>query len=62
MIHEEQLLEEEIFDLKHKLSNQNLELLPDYFFRIDVLKHYDFINDQLLVQLKGRVACEVIDL
>jgi antiviral helicase SKI2 len=59
MIHEEQLIQDQILELKHKLSDQNLELLPDYNFRIQVLKHYTFINEDSIVQLKGRVACEV---
>jgi antiviral helicase SKI2 len=59
MIHEEQLIQDQILELKHKISDQNLELLPDYNFRIQVLKHYNFINDDSIVQLKGRVACEV---
>ena len=41
------------------LSDQNLELLPDYEQRIDVLKELQFIDDNSTVQLKGRVACEV---
>jgi antiviral helicase SKI2 len=60
MIHEEQQIQEQILDLKHKMSDQNLELLPDYQFRINVLEHYNFINAESIVQLKGRVACEVI--
>lgn len=41
------------------LSDQNLELLPDYEQRIAVLKELQFIDDNSTVQLKGRVACEV---
>lgn len=59
MIHEEQQIHDQILDLKHRLSDQNLDLLPDYSFRIQVLKHYNFVNDDAIVQLKGRVACEV---
>ena len=60
MIFEEQQIHDQILDLKHKISDQNLELLPDYKFRINVLEHYNFINAESIVQLKGRVACEVI--
>jgi len=42
------------------MSDQNLELLPDYEQRIDVLKELEFIDGNGNVQLKGRVACEVI--
>lgn len=41
------------------LSEQNLELLPDYEQRIKVLKALEFIDDNSTVLLKGRVACEV---
>jgi antiviral helicase SKI2 len=41
------------------ISDQNLELLPDYHQRIDVLRQLNYIDDQGSVQLKGRVACEI---
>jgi superfamily II RNA helicase len=41
------------------LSDQNLELLPDYEQRIDVLKELQHIDENSTVLLKGRVACEV---
>ncbi|KAG5518298.1 hypothetical protein PMAC_003094 [Pneumocystis sp. 'macacae'] len=41
------------------ISNQNLELLPDYKQRINVLKELNYIDDDLNVLLKGRVACEI---
>lgn len=46
-------------DLKAAISDQNLELLPDYESRIEVLKELRFIDDNSTVLLKGRVACEV---
>lgn len=45
--------------LKAEISEQNLELIPDYEQRIAVLKELNFIDDNSTVQLKGRVACEV---
>jgi len=42
------------------MSDQNLELLPDYEQRVAVLKELGFINEYGSVELKGRVACEVI--
>ena len=42
------------------MSDQNLELLPDYEQRVAVLKELGFINEHGNVELKGRVACEVI--
>jgi antiviral helicase SKI2 len=41
------------------MSDQNLELLPDYEQRIEVLKELGFIDENGNVELKGRVACEV---
>lgn len=57
--HEEWLLNEQISSLKAKLSNQNLELLPDYEQRIAVLQDLGFIDQHHSVVLKGRVACEI---
>lgn len=41
------------------ISEQNLELLPDYEQRIAVLQDLEFIDENSTVLLKGRVACEV---
>ena len=57
--HEEYLLEQRLLDLKHQISNQNLELLPDYEQRISVLHDLGFIDATHAVTLKGRVACEI---
>ena len=37
----------------------NLELLPDYNQRVQVLKELSFIDEKSIVQIKGRVACEI---
>lgn len=57
--HEQYLLTQQISLLKGKISNQNLELLPDYEQRIAVLQELGFIDDSHAVVLKGRVACEI---
>ena len=44
------------------MSDQNLQLLPDYEQRIEVLKDLGFIDAESRVELKGKVACEVRDL
>ncbi|TNY19936.1 translation repressor [Rhodotorula diobovata] len=59
ILHSERVLEDKIATLRMALSDQNLELLPDYEQRIDVLKELQFIDDNSTVQLKGRVACEI---
>lgn len=48
-----------INELKQTLSEENLELLPQYNKRLDVLKELDYINSEnMTINLKGRVACE----
>uniref|UniRef100_A0A060SXD2 ARAD1A03146p n=1 Tax=Blastobotrys adeninivorans TaxID=409370 RepID=A0A060SXD2_BLAAD len=58
-VHEQYLIRKKIDDLKSMISDQNLELLPDYEQRIEVLKDLAYIDDNSNVMLKGRVACEV---
>lgn len=41
------------------MSDQNLQLLPDYQQRIAVLTDLDFIDENSRILLKGKVACEV---
>lgn len=53
------LMLDSLFRLRLAISDQNLELLPDYEQRIEVLKELSFIDDNQTVLLKGRVACEV---
>lgn len=59
MCHDEWLITEHIAQLKLSLSDQNLQLLPDYEQRVQVLKELGFIDDSSRIQLKGKVACEV---
>ena len=59
MAHDEWLIKENIVQLRQLMSNQNLQLLPDYEQRIQVLKDLDFIDEGSRVELKGKVACEV---
>jgi len=59
MRHEEYVLHVNIAQLKQLISDQNLQLLPDYEQRVTVLKELKFIDENDSVQLKGRVACEV---
>jgi len=60
MRQDEWIIKENISQLRQLMSDQNLQLLPDYEQRIQVLKDLDFIDDSSRVQLKGKVACEVI--
>lgn len=59
MQHDEWQVKENISQLKQLMSDQNLQLLPDYQQRIQVLKDLGFIDEESRVQLKGKVACEV---
>lgn len=59
MQHDEWQVKENISQLKQLMSDQNLQLLPDYEQRIQVLRELGFVDDQSRVQLKGKVACEV---
>lgn len=59
MCHDQWLIKENISSLKQSLSDQNLQLLPDYEQRVQVLKELGFIDDATRIQLKGKVACEI---
>src|SRR6478752_1124084 len=59
MCHDQWLIKEHISQLRQSLAGQNLQLLPDYEQRIQVLKDLSFIDDASRIQLKGKVACEV---
>lgn len=51
--------QQNIENLKQLISSENMELLPDYEQRIDVLKELNYIDEDQNVLLKGRVACEI---
>jgi len=59
IISEKKKIEYKINELVKNLSENNLQLLPDYNQRIEVLKFLRYIDDNLTVQLKGKIACEV---
>ncbi|KAL3418917.1 ATP-dependent RNA helicase [Phlyctema vagabunda] len=59
MRQDEWIIKENISQLRQLMSDQNLQLLPDYEQRIQVLKDLEFIDDNSRVQLKGKVACEI---
>ncbi|KAI0068005.1 antiviral helicase [Artomyces pyxidatus] len=59
IVHAEKVLRANISNLKLAISDQNLELVPDYEQRIEVLKELKFIDQNSTVSLKGRVACEI---
>ncbi|KAI0257289.1 antiviral helicase [Lactifluus subvellereus] len=58
-LHVERVLRNNIANLKLAISDQNLELVPDYEQRVEVLKELKFLEANSTVSLKGRVACEI---
>ncbi|KAI8587624.1 antiviral helicase [Geranomyces variabilis] len=59
-VHNERMLQQQVSELSHSISDQNLELLPDYHQRVDVLKLMNYVDEATgTVTLKGRVACEI---
>jgi antiviral helicase SKI2 len=59
MEHDQWLVKENISQLRQLMSDQNLQLLPDYEQRISVLKDLGFVDEDSRVELKGKVACEI---
>lgn len=59
MQHDEWQVKENISQLRQLMSDQNLQLLPDYQQRVEVLRELGFVDEESRVQLKGKVACEV---
>eukprot|EP00536_Pseudo-nitzschia_multiseries_P008159 jgi/Psemu1/197417/e_gw1.203.81.1 len=52
-------LEERVQSLSHLLSNEALQLFPDFLCRKAVLKTLGYLDENEAVAVKGRVACEV---
>ncbi|XP_058198935.1 DExH-box ATP-dependent RNA helicase DExH11 [Rhododendron vialii] len=50
---------EEVSTLKFQMSDEALQQMPDFQGRIDVLKEIGCVDADLVVQIKGRVACEM---
>ncbi|KAF9575729.1 hypothetical protein EC968_001919 [Mortierella alpina] len=60
MTHRERELQSKLEELQRTISDQNLELLPDYHQRVNILKELNYLDPvSSTVQLKGRVACEI---
>lgn len=58
MEHDQWVIKENILAIRQLMSDQNLQLLPDYEQRIQVLRELGFIDEGSRVELKGKVACE----
>ena len=53
------ILQSRVETLKHLLSNESLQLFPDFLQRKAVLQSLGYIDERETVSIKGRVACEV---
>lgn len=52
-------LQQYVSQLTQELSNDSLSLFPDFQQRLSVLKRLGYISEDGVVQVKGRVACEI---
>ncbi|KAG6547499.1 hypothetical protein Mapa_010947 [Marchantia paleacea] len=59
VVKNQHLLQERVKQLKFELSDAALQQMPDFQQRIEVLQEVGCIDADLVVQLKGRVACEI---
>ncbi|KAF2167657.1 hypothetical protein M409DRAFT_21813 [Zasmidium cellare ATCC 36951] len=59
MAHDQWVIKDKIESIRQLMSDQNLQLLPDYEQRVNVLKDLGFVDEHSRVELKGKVACEI---
>ncbi|CAJ0639178.1 5695_t:CDS:10 [Entrophospora sp. SA101] len=60
LIHEIMSLEKNLNELLHTITGKNLELMPEYEQRIEVLKYLKYIDEKTsVVQLRGQIACKI---
>lgn len=59
LMKEQQKYKNQLNELKFQMSDEALQQMPEFQGRIDVLKVIHYIDSDLVVQLKGRVACEM---
>merc|ERR1719420_2195971 len=52
-------VKEELDRCEYLCSEASLSMLPEYHCRIEVLKELKYVDGNNVVQLKGRVACEM---
>ncbi|XP_062218251.1 DExH-box ATP-dependent RNA helicase DExH11 isoform X2 [Phragmites australis] len=59
LMREQKKYKDQMNELKYEMSDEALQQMPEFQGRIDVLKVIHYIDSDLVVQLKGRVACEM---
>lgn len=58
-IERKETLRSKVEALRHLLSNESLNLFPDFLQRKEVLRKLGYVDENETVCIKGRVACEV---
>ncbi len=58
-VERKETLRQDVETLRHLLSNESLQLFPDFLQRKALLRTLNYIDDNDTVCVKGRVACEV---
>lgn len=59
LMKEQKVYKDQMNELKYQMSDEALQQMPEFQGRIDVLQEIHYIDSDLVVQLKGRVACEM---
>lgn len=59
LMKEQKVYKDQMNELKYLMSDEALQQMPEFQGRIDVLKEIHYIDSDLVVQLKGRVSCEM---
>ncbi|OEL22541.1 DExH-box ATP-dependent RNA helicase DExH11 [Dichanthelium oligosanthes] len=59
LMREQKMYKDQLNELKYQMSDEALQQMPEFQGRIDVLNVINYIDSDLVVQLKGRVACEM---
>jgi antiviral helicase SKI2 len=58
-INKQKKLQHNVNQLRFMLSTEQLQLMPEFHMRLDVLQRLNYIDSSKAVLLKGRVAREV---
>jgi antiviral helicase SKI2 len=58
-VERERRLREKLRHIERVLSDENLDLFPDFTKKLGILRALEYTSNADVVQLKGRVACEV---
>lgn len=59
LIHHQHKLKQRISRLQFEMSDASLQQMPEYHQRMEVLKHMGYVDQERVVQMKGRVMCEL---